>query len=181
MGGFFRLGSNRRAREGRWRAAMRELTVQPTNMDELLQEVVTGIRGNRLILLDTTDWAFPGGPSARWMNFQNIDLVWHDPNLTGTLRDQALGHETGHMIEGHRPAPVDFELVTHAITNSFKCIDPALVAAALERTVFDEDRERDAELFSDWANAWVSRNRARAESRLLTNLRASLESRREHW
>jgi hypothetical protein len=161
---------------------MRGLTIQPTTMDEVLAEVVRQ-RGNQLILLDTPEWAVPGGPSARWMHCEGlkIDLVWHHPSLPSVLRDQVLGHETGHMVEGHRPAPIDFQMVERAITSNFKHVDQSLVESALARNVFDEDRERDAEHFADWVNGWVSRNQQPAPGLLSANVRASLEGRSEYW
>lgn len=184
MGGSFWLGSNKRARRERWGAAMRELTIQPTTMDELLHEIVTVQRGNQLILLTTREWITPGGPVARWMHSKSfgIDLIWHHPDITGSFRDQALGHEGGHMVNGDEPAPIDFELVQRAITSNFKHVDPQLIESALARTTFDKATEREAESFSDWANAWIERTRARhGGAKLLTNVRASLETRSEYW
>lgn len=130
--------------------------------------------------------------SGLWMTSDKVDLIWVDPTAEGTQRDQIIGHEIGHMINGDTPGSLHMRVMSHLIGESdFTSLSPELVRKTLRPVVqstlhrdggYNEALERQAEQFATWVNGYLAeRRRASSGDLMVSRMRDSLETRVEYW
>lgn len=93
------------------------------------------------------------GACGLWMKRDSDDIIIHEAGTSEYHIDQIVCHEIGHMVLEHDGGP---DRVTSAgggchpkmiFANALAGFDPG-TGSILGRTAFDDDRERDAEMFA---------------------------------
>ena len=141
----------------RCRQLLRDLDVRPPFDVESLCDAYGRLRGRRIQLV-SQPIALPG-PFGFWAAGRHVDYVVYQSETTKAHQDHIIVHELGHMMAGHTPdmpfdAP-DEPDVDYA--DIFPDLDPDVVRRVLRRTVYDDQKEHEAEIAAttvlDWASA----------------------------
>lgn len=164
-----------------WSRQLRELTDRPPESAEDLLRTIVEKRGNTLMLLDDKHFASVGGPCGLYLSAPGVDMVWVDPNASGTHRDAILCHEAGHILNNDAAAEPDPDVIKKVMAGTFQYLDPALVESVLGRRAYGERRERRAEVFGTWASLQLARQRGVSTDPVLSRVRGSLDSRLDFW
>lgn len=122
--------SDRRLRR-RCRALLRELDVRPPLDVRELCRRLAGQR-DRPIKLVAHPISVPG-PFGLWFNTTSMDVIFYQRETTRPHQDHIILHEIGHIIAEH---PSD--------------------SGELQRTCYDSDHEREAELIATYILEWAS-------------------------
>jgi hypothetical protein len=108
-----------------------------------LCDVVSRRQGKPIHLIpESLPTSSPCGLTVRTAAF---DAIFYERNTSPLHQAHIIGHELGHVLCGHRCAPViDAEASRILLPN----LDPALVQAVLGRTNYTEVEEREAEVIA---------------------------------
>lgn len=111
---------------------------------------IARLRGRPIRLVPTVD-KLAQGPCGLWMKRDTDDIIIHEAGTSEYHIDQIVCHEIGHMVLEHDGGP----RVAASASDYSKMIYGTALAGfnpdtgvVLGRTAFDDDRERDAEMFA---------------------------------
>lgn len=131
-------------------ALVRTLPVPvPWDRNEFIDGVAR-LRGRPIRVVPTVD-KLALSPCGLWMKRDNDDIIIHEAGTSEYHVDQIVCHEIGHMVLEHDGGPrraasaADDSKMIYA--TALAGFDPS-TGVILGRTVFDSDRERDAEMFA---------------------------------
>ena len=119
----------------------------PLNVAELCQRVGQQ-RGRPIRVLG---YPMPAaGPFGVWIATDRADYVLYQQETSRAHQDHIILHELGHILadhigDGNAPA-----------TTLYPDIDPAVVLRALQRTSYDDEHEREAEMIATIILEWAS-------------------------
>jgi Zn-dependent peptidase ImmA (M78 family) len=128
----------------RARAKLRALGItipSPFDIDEFCGRVAQA-RG-RPIKVVAVDLPPRAASCGAWIASPDIDYIVYDQAAPAPLREHTILHELGHMLCDHSGTPVAEHLDQYGLH-----LDPALVKRMLQRTLYDNDNEREAEMFA---------------------------------
>ncbi|OBB88042.1 hypothetical protein A5760_01995 [Mycobacterium colombiense] len=109
---------------------------------------VAGLRGRPIRLVPTVD-ELALGPCGVWLKRDEDDIIIHEAGTSEYHIDQIVCHEIGHMVLEHDGGSRgDAEHYPKMIFGSALAGFDAGTGVILGRTSFDDDRERDAEMFA---------------------------------
>jgi hypothetical protein len=141
--------NRRKHLQRRVEAAIRQVPIpEPFDLPEYLRRVEALRR--RPIRLYPIPPGLRDVPVALWLpdDARDLDLIFVDTTITSWHRDLCILHECGHMLLDHRPSP-EVPRDYSWLGQLFSHLDPAAVRTVLLcRELFDEDQEREAELFA---------------------------------
>lgn len=113
-------------------------------------DAVARLRGRPIRLVPTLD-ALALGPCGVWLKRDDDDIIIHEAGTSEYHIDQIVCHEIGHMVlehDGGSRGDASGEYYPKMIFGSALAgFDPG-TGVILGRTSFDDDRERDAEIFA---------------------------------
>jgi Zn-dependent peptidase ImmA (M78 family) len=135
------------------RAKLRALGITipfPFDIDELCRRVAEA-RGRpiRVVAVELPPRATSCGA---WFARESDDIIAHDRAAPAPLREHTILHELGHIIFDHGGAPVAEHVEQYGLH-----LDPSLVRRMLQRTLYDSNDEREAELFASAIGSRVRR------------------------
>ncbi|MFI9206044.1 ParH-like protein [Streptomyces sp. NPDC053048] len=84
-----------------------------------------------------------GSPDGLWLSLDDADYIVYEQLLAPVHQHQVILHEIGHLLCGHRSAPVMTEDVSQLLLPS---LDPDLVRRVLGREHSQSEAEIEAEL-----------------------------------
>lgn len=174
------------ARHRRWsRQLSDQLKLREPTMEGLL-EAVEDWRGKRLIISSAPELLGASGrASGLWLTSEEIDLIWCAPSAQGAWRDQIIGHEIGHMVNGDSPQSLPMAMMRMLARegSAFQHLDATFVQETLRpvlqrtlhRASYLQAVEDLAEDFATWVTTHLDEvNRTRAVDPLVANMRKSL-------
>lgn len=133
-------------------ALVRALPV-PTPWDRaVFIDDVARLRGRPIRVVPTVD-KLPLGACGLWMKRDSDDIIIHEAGTSEYHIDQIVCHEIGHMVLEHDRGPRGARSAREdchpkmIFATALAGFD-ASTGAILGRTAFDDDRERDAEMFA---------------------------------
>ncbi|WP_063892975.1 hypothetical protein [Mycobacterium gordonae] len=111
---------------------------------------VARLRGRPIRVVSTVDQlAF--SPCGLWMKRDNDDIIIHEAGTSEYHIDQIVCHEIGHMVLEHDGGPRGVSSDDYhskmIYATALAGLDPS-TGVILGRISFDDDRERDAEMFA---------------------------------
>lgn len=113
-------------------------------------DAVARLRGRPIRLVPTVD-ELALGPCGVWLKRDDDDIIIHEAGTSEYHIDQIVCHEIGHMVlehDGGSRGDASGEYYPKMIFGSALAgFDPG-AGVILGRTSFDDDRERDAEMFA---------------------------------
>jgi hypothetical protein len=121
-------------------ATLRELDIEPPLRVPVLCDRL-GARRGRPIRLVPYPLPVPG-PSGLWLASPTADYVLHQQHTSPAHQDHIMLHEVGHIIAEHSTVELDEDTLALLDPDTLR----AAIGAALGRTCYDTDREREAEL-----------------------------------
>ena len=137
----------------------------PTPWD--LQEFIDTIaeqRGKPIRLIPSPGWAGPGQPCGIWIGSSTEDLIMYDDTTSCYHVEQIILHELGHLLLEHNSnANLSDTLVIRELIPD---IDPSSIDYVLGRTSYDDEQERQAELFASLMV--IESRRGHTESKFLS-------------
>ena len=115
---------------------LRSLDIRPPLRVPVLCDRLGAVRGRPIRLV-----AYPlpvPGPSGLWIAGPTADYVLYQQHTSPAHQDHIVLHEVGHIIAGHPATELD--------EATWSLLDPDTLRAAIGRTCYDTEREREAEL-----------------------------------
>ena len=113
----------------------------PDSRRDLCAAVAT-FRGRRLRLVPIRMGA--NAACGIWIAAAGGDYIFYEDGTTPAHQRHIVFHELGHVLFNHCGSAVDPSALVGALTH----LDPAVVGRVLARTSFDDEEERQAELFA---------------------------------
>lgn len=111
---------------------------------------VARLRGRPIRLVPTVD-ELALGPCGVWLKRDDDDIIIHEAGTSEYHIDQIVCHEIGHMVlehDGGSRGDTNAEYLPKMIfASALAGFDPG-TGVILGRTSFDDNRERDAEMFA---------------------------------
>ncbi|MGC4933127.1 hypothetical protein ACLQ3C_05545 [Gordonia sp. DT30] len=92
-----------------------------------------------------------GVPNGVWLAAEDADYFFHQANTTRWHRDQIVIHEFAHLICGHQML-ADMPAVLAGLSD-------ADADSSLQRTCYDDEREREAETVASMILTWAAQAR----------------------
>ena len=92
------------------------------------------------------------GPFGLWIATKTADYIFYQKETSRAHQDHIILHEVGHILAGHHSDESGSE-VWHTMLPD---ISPDVINRALQRTSYDEEREREAELVATIILEWAS-------------------------
>ncbi len=112
------------------------------------------------------------GPCGAWIPGPTSDHVFYEAaETTPPHQDHIIGHEVGHILCDHEPAPL-----AHGMRLPFEALGERLVHRMLGRTRYGNDEEREAETMASLLLTGVATGAAQRRPRAA--LEVALEYRR---
>ncbi len=87
-----------------------------------------------------------------WVATTQADFIYVDSATPPVLQRHTVLHELGHIVCGHHGAPDPAGTVA-----TLDALDQSMVRRVLRRSSFDDEEEREAEVFADVAAEWLAR------------------------
>jgi hypothetical protein len=134
---------------------------RPWSMSEYL-DAVTVYRGRSIVLrpVESSVLAGSGCGSGLWIALPHNDVIVYGSDTTEGHADHIILHEVGHMLFDHGGDTEQSALVS-AFAEFMPSVEPDSIRKVLARTVYDNEDEREAELFADMVMVSAMQRRRR--------------------
>lgn len=107
---------------------------------------------NRPIRIVPVDLRLRAAPCGAWLATASTDYVCVDQTASALLREHIILHELSHIICDHRGATATDRVAPYSLLN------PSTVQRMLERTLYDDAEEREAELLASAIGSRIKRD-----------------------
>lgn len=127
----------------RWcKRELRNLGARPPLKVEGLCRLLGKHRGRSIHLLAHR---FPThDPSGLWLATDTADYIFYQQETSTVHQNHIITHEVGHILAGHRGSEMSGEILEGMMPH----LSPDAVRRMLQRTTYQEEQEREAELFA---------------------------------
>ncbi|MEV6479319.1 hypothetical protein [Streptomyces sp. NPDC051576] len=129
---------------------LQQLDIQPPLQVNVLCRILGEQRGRPIRLLP---YPLPvPGPFGLWIASSSADYVFYQLETTKIHQDHIVLHEIGHIVAGHHGPVADDQ----PLREQFPDLGIEVIEAALGRSSYEEEHEREAELVATIILEWAS-------------------------
>lgn len=110
-------------------------------------ESIAKARNRSITLMPVDATMLANSPCGLWLVREHDDIILYEDGTSEYHADQIILHELGHMLLGHDKS-VGTSVKALMLTRLTPHLDSATVKAALGRSDYHDDQEREAEMFA---------------------------------